>query len=60
MKNKEYIHPLTGEKVKLLKNGEPCIHKGCSHHTKHPCEICHRTNAQGEAWAPVRNQGVRI
>lgn len=52
----EYVHPITGEIVGLLKNGEPCIHKGCALHIKHPCEVCHRIETQGEAWAPIKNQ----
>jgi hypothetical protein len=54
--NQEYKHPLTGEKVNKRKDGEPCLHKGCAHHVKHPCEVCGRYQARGEAWGPVRNQ----
>ena len=32
----------------LFKHREPCTHKGCSHHVKHPCEYCGRIAAQGE------------
>lgn len=26
----------------ILKDGEPCSHKGCLHHITHPCESCGR------------------
>lgn len=52
----EYRHPITGERVRKLKDGEPCKHPGCAHHMKHPCEVCGRTLARGEAWAPTRDQ----
>ena len=29
------------------KGGEPCSHKGCKSHKRHPCEKCGRTEAQG-------------
>jgi len=31
------------------KDGEPCKHPGCAGHTLHPCEICGRIGARGEA-----------
>ena len=27
-----------------LKDGEPCGHPGCLHHSSHPCEGCGRVN----------------
>lgn len=32
-----------------LQSGEPCCHRGCERHTTHPCEVCGRLNAIGEA-----------
>jgi hypothetical protein len=32
-----------------LKDGEPCSHPGCASHVSHPCEVCGRRGAQGEA-----------
>ena len=45
------IFPITMENIHLYKDGEPCTHKGCKHHVKHPCEGCGRIMASGEAWA---------
>lgn len=30
-------------------DGEPCMITGCRHHVKHPCEMCGRYQARGEA-----------
>lgn len=32
----------------ILKDGEPCDHKGCAQHVTHPCEKCGRIGAKGE------------
>ena len=45
--------PITMEKIHLYQDGEPCTHKGCSHHVLHPCEVCGRIMSRGKAWAPI-------
>ena len=29
-------------RFKVLKDGEPCSHRGCLNHVTHPCEVCGR------------------
>ena len=48
------LFPIINESIHLYEDGEPCSHKGCAHHVDHPCEVCHRTMARGEAWALIR------
>lgn len=31
----------------VVEDGQPCIHKGCELHAKHPCEVCGRRVARG-------------
>lgn len=43
-----------------VKNEEPCPNAGCKHHFTHPCELCGRIGAQGEAtvkWGCLRITG---
>ena len=35
--------------MKTYKDGEPCLHRGCAHHVRTPCEGCGRREAGGEA-----------
>ena len=42
------VHP---EAKIVYRDGEPCTHKGSSHHAKHPCEVCGRFMARGEVSA---------
>ena len=34
--------------VIVLKDGEPCNHKGCLNHISHPCEGCGRISGEGK------------
>jgi hypothetical protein len=52
--NADRIFPITPEKIHLYKDGEPCTHRGCAHHMTHPCEVCGRILARGEAYAPSK------
>lgn len=33
---------------KILRDGEPCSHRGCLNHISHPCEGCGRIGGKGE------------
>lgn len=34
--------------MKIIKDGEPCSHRGCLSHRSHPCEGCGRIAGKGE------------
>lgn len=38
----EYVQDVKSEMIYILKDGEPCYHKGCLSHRTHPCEVCGR------------------
>ena len=34
----------------IVKDGQPCGHKGCAGHKSHPCEECGRIECKGESY----------